>query len=147
MIVTAAVILFGLMFLIPPLQKNIFYILHACTVVLLAYWCETHYFRASVFGFKTLLLVLAVHFVFINLYTFIAYWKDKKAARNGQWRIPERDLHLLEILGGWSGALLGQKILHHKNRKQTYQIIFWLVPILQMGAIIIILQYLGLLHI
>ena len=147
MVLTFAVILFGMLFLIPPLQKNMFYILHACTVVLLAYWVETHYFRTSVFSAKTLLLFLCVHFIFINIYTFLAYWKDKRAAINGQWRIPERDLHWLELLGGWSGALIGQKLLHHKNRKQTYQMVFWLVPFIQGAFVVLALQYLGLLHI
>ena len=35
-----------------------FYILHACSVVMLAYWVETHYFRTSVFSAKTLLCQL-----------------------------------------------------------------------------------------
>lgn len=147
MVLTASVILFGMLFLIPPLQKNVFYILHSCTVVLLAYWVETHYFKVSAFSVKTLLLFAAVHFVFINIYTFFAYWRDKKAAQNGQWRIPERDLHWLELLGGWSGALLGQKLLHHKNRKKSYQVVFWVVPLAQIAFIVLVLQYLGLLHI
>ena len=147
MVITSAVVLFGLLFLLPPLQKNMFYILHACSIVMLSYWIETHYFKVSAFSAKTLLLLLAVHFIFINLWTFIAYGRDKKAARNGQWRIPEKDLHWLELLGGWSGAFLGQKIWHHKTRKQSYQTIFWLVPIVQIGFIVIVLQYLGVWHI
>ena len=147
MVLTFAVILFGVLFLIPPLQRNMFYILHACTMVLSAYWTETHYFRTSAFSFKTVLLFVAVHFVFINIFTFLAYWKDKRAAQSGQWRIPEKDLHWLELLGGWTGALLGQKLLHHKNRKKSYQLVFWLVPVIQVLFVIIALQYLGLLHI
>ena len=147
MVVTFSVILFGLLFLIPALQKNAFYILHSCVVVILAYWVENHYFKASIFTTKTILLFLVVHFIFINVFTFLAYWKDKRAAIKGEWRIPERDLHMLEVLGGWSGALIGQKVLHHKNRKKSYQFIFWLVPLLQISFIIFVLQYLGLLHI
>lgn len=147
MVLTFSVILFGALLVLRSLQKNVFYILHSCTMVLLAYWVETHYFRTSVFTFKTLLLFLAVHFIFINIFTFCAYWKDKRAAINGQWRIPEKDLHMLELLGGWTGALLGQKILHHKNRKKSYQFVFWLVPIFQILFVIIALQYLGVFHI
>lgn len=147
MTLTSAVVLFGILLFLPPLRRNMFYMLHACTIVLLAHWVETHYFKVSSFSSKTLLLLLAVHFVFINIFTFLAYWKDKRAAVNGQWRIPEKDLHMLELLGGWSGALLGQKILHHKNRKQSYQFVFWLVPLVQLSFILVVLQYLGLLHI
>lgn len=48
MVITYSVILIGLLFLIRPLQKNSFYILHAALVILAAYYIETHYFRASV---------------------------------------------------------------------------------------------------
>ena len=47
MVITYSVILIGLLFLIRPLQKNSFYILHAALVILAAYYIETHYFRAS----------------------------------------------------------------------------------------------------
>ena len=46
MVITYSVILIGLLFLIRPLQKNSFYILHAALVILAAYYIETHYFRA-----------------------------------------------------------------------------------------------------
>ena len=147
MTLTFAVIFICMAILIPPLKKNTFFILHASVLILLSYWIETHYFKCTPFAGKTLLLCLAIHFISINIFTFLAYWKDKNAAVNGEWRIPERDLHILEILGGWTGALIGQKILHHKNRKKSYQALFWLVPILQIGFILVVLQYLGLLHI
>lgn len=147
MVLTAGVILFGLLFLLPPLRKNMFFILHCCTVVLFVYWVEHTYFRVTPFSAKTLLLFLVIQFVFINIFAFLAYWKDKRAAVRGEWRIPERDLHWLEVLGGWSGALLAQKLLHHKNRKHTYQIVFWLVPLVQAAFVLVVLQYLGLLHI
>jgi hypothetical protein len=32
---------------------------------------------------------------------------------------------MFEMLGGWSGSLLGQRTFHHKTRKLTYQGVFW----------------------
>ena len=104
MVITYSVILIGLLFLIRPLQKNSFYILHAALVILAAYYIETHYFRASVFGAKTLLLFVVFQFVSINVVTVLAYWVDKRAAVRGAWRVPEINLHTLEFLGGWRGA-------------------------------------------
>jgi len=57
--------------------------------------------------------------------TFIAYGHDKMAAKNNRWRTPETSLHLLALLGGWPGALLAQKILRHKSRKQPFLTVFW----------------------
>ena len=36
-------------------------------------------------------------------------------------------MHLLEILGGWPGALLAQRRLRHKCCKGSYQVMFWLI--------------------
>lgn len=144
MVITYSVILIGLLALIRPLQKNSFYILHAAMVILAAYYVETHYFRASVFGTKTLLLFLVFHAISVNITTFFAYFVDKRAAIRHAWRVPENTLHILEFLGGWLGALLAQKIFHHKTSKKSFQRIFWLMIVLEFVAIWIILQYLGL---
>lgn len=144
MVITYSAILIGLLFLIRPLQKNSFYILHAAIVILTAYYIETHYFRASVFGPKTLLLFIVFQFISINIVTIFAYWVDKRAAVRGAWRVPEINLHTLEFLGGWSGALFAQKFFRHKNKKKSYQSMFWVVLIMQAAAILVILKFLGL---
>jgi uncharacterized membrane protein YsdA (DUF1294 family) len=56
-----------------------------------------------------------------SLVTFAVYAFDKSAARNQRWRTSERTLHLLALAGGWPGAVIAQKMLHHKNRKQPFQ--------------------------
>jgi uncharacterized membrane protein YsdA (DUF1294 family) len=61
-----------------------------------------------------------------NFVTFFVYAFDKSAAKKGQWRISEKNLHLLALLGGWLGAFLAQKILRHKTQKQPFRAIFWL---------------------
>ena len=59
--------------------------------------------------------------------TFLAYMRDKSAAVDSRRRVPESTLHLLELAGGWPGALLAQRVLRHKNSKPQYQRAFWLV--------------------
>lgn len=144
MVITFTAILIGLLALARPLQKNSFYILHAGMVILAAYYVETHYFKASPFGSKTVLLFLVFHAVSINITTFVAYFIDKRAAVRHAWRVPENTLHMLEFLGGWLGALLAQKIFHHKTAKKSFRNMFWLMIFLEFLAIIIILKYLKL---
>ncbi|MDF3932346.1 DUF1294 domain-containing protein [Pseudomonas citronellolis] len=63
----------------------------------------------------------------LSLAAFYAYWRDKRSAEQGAWRTPEQTLHLLELLGGWPGALLAQRVFRHKTRKASYQIVFWVI--------------------
>ena len=61
----------------------------------------------------------------LSVICFAVYARDKRRARQGQWRTSEGTLHLLELAGGWPGGLLAQITLRHKNRKPAYQAVFW----------------------
>lgn len=68
-------------------------------------------------------LLLGVYLV-VSLVALGFYWYDKRMARDGKMRIPEKTLHLLEALGGWPGALLAQQWFRHKTQKQPFQNVF-----------------------
>ena len=145
MVITFSTILLGLLALIRPLQRNRFFILNSALIIGAAYFIETHYFTASVFSYKTIMLFLVFQLISINVVTFIAYGVDKRAAVRGNWRVPEIQLHTLEFLGGWSGALLAQRLFRHKTKKRSYQSMFWFILLMQAAAVYVILRYLGLL--
>lgn len=63
----------------------------------------------------------------ISLLTFAVYAFDKRRAVKEGERTPETMLHLLELIGGWPGAFLGQRLLRHKSAKISYQFVFWLI--------------------
>jgi len=65
----------------------------------------------------------------LSLIAFLAYALDKRAARHGERRIPERHLHLLALAGGWPGAWLAQQSLRHKTRKPGFQAVFFALAI------------------
>ena len=69
---------------------------------------------------------LGVSMLALSLSTMILYAWDKRKARQGGWRVPEKRLHLLSLLGGWPGALLAQRMLRHKTVKTRFRIVFWL---------------------
>ena len=66
--------------------------------------------------------------------TFAFYAWDKRAARLDRRRVPERTLHLLELLGGWPGGLLGMRLLHHKRQKTAYRVVFWIIVAAHLSA-------------
>ena len=75
-------------------------------------------------------LVLVMSFA-----TFLAYGRDKGQAVIGGRRIPERTLHLMAFLGGWPGAILGQRQFRHKTQKTSFRIVFWLVLVLHVAVV------------
>lgn len=75
--------------------------------------------------------VLAVYVVF-SAVTLLVYRSDKARAENGTWRTPEKVLHMLELAGGWPGALIAQWRYRHKTRKVSYQISFWLIVVVNL---------------
>jgi uncharacterized membrane protein YsdA (DUF1294 family) len=60
----------------------------------------------------------------LSVMAFAMHAFDKQAAIRGRRRIPEARLHLVEILGGWPGALLAMTLLRHKVRKGPYVFAF-----------------------
>ncbi len=71
---------------------------------------------------------------------FLAYARDKSAARNDRWRTPESTLHIFGLIGGWPGALVAQGLLHHKSKKQSFQIVFWVTVIANCSVLIWLLS-------
>jgi len=63
----------------------------------------------------------------MSVVTFLAYLMDKRRAVGGTWRIRESMLHLLELGGGWPGALVAQQVLRHKSSKGRYLLVFWAI--------------------
>ena len=63
--------------------------------------------------------IIALYFI-VSIVTYIAYAIDKSAARAGRWRTSEATLQLMSLFGGWPGALLAQRTLHHKSRKKNF---------------------------
>jgi uncharacterized membrane protein YsdA (DUF1294 family) len=85
----------------------------------------------------TLPLILWLHWswlwawlVGINTATFLLYGYDKASAGGGR-RVPETVLHGAELLGGTPAALVAQRLFHHKTRKTSYQMRFWLIVAVQ----------------
>ena len=69
--------------------------------------------------------VLTVWLIVINLAAFAVYGVDKSRARRGAWRVPEKTLFLLPLLGGSIGALLGMRVFHHKTKHWSF---VWGIP-------------------
>ncbi len=78
--------------------------------------------------------VVAAYFV-LSVLSYLMYWEDKGAAQNGSRRTPEGRLHLVDLFGGWPGALIAQQQFRHKTLKQAFQTVFWITVLLNLVAV------------
>lgn len=74
---------------------------------------------------------LWLYLLAINAFTAFLYWFDKRAARNGGWRVSEAMLLGVGFAGGTVAAFVAQRAFRHKNRKTRFQLAFWAVTAVQ----------------
>ncbi len=63
---------------------------------------------------------LWLYLIAANIAAFAAFGYDKRRAVAGEWRVSERDLLLLALLGGSAGAWAGRRVFRHKTRKAGF---------------------------
>ena len=78
--------------------------------------------------------VIVLYLLLINLALFAAMGIDKYKARHGLWRIPEKRLFALAILGGSVGGILGMRVFHHKTRHNSFRYGFPAILVVQLLA-------------
>lgn len=69
---------------------------------------------------KGLFTVCLIAEILMSLVSFCAYAYDKRQAKAGGWRVPERTLLLLAFAFGAPGALAGMRVMHHKTLKKRF---------------------------
>jgi len=74
--------------------------------------------------------------LFVNLWTMLRFWQDKKRAIAGVRRIPEADLLGLALVGGSPGAFAARQLFRHKTRKQPFSTQLILIAAIQAGVAI-----------
>ena len=72
-------------------------------------------------------MYVAGAYALMSLITFFVYGFDKRRARLGGSRVPERTLHVLELLGGWPGALGAMRVFRHKTQKRSFRLVFFAI--------------------
>lgn len=79
--------------------------------------------------------ILLVGYVLLGGLSYLLYTLDKAAAGEGRQRTPESTLHVVDLLGGWPGALVAQQQSRHKTAKASFQWVFWLTVLANVAAV------------
>lgn len=84
--------------------------------------------------------LFSIYFIVINIGTFLVMLEDKKRAINQRFRIPEKVLFLLTILGGSLGIVAAMRFNRHKSNKNSFKITIALIVMLQISLLYIYLK-------
>ena len=108
---------------------------------LLVTYCLWHVFavREGILSRAAVFAGIATAFALNSLFTIWFYKVDKRLAEQQLRRIPEFSLHFWELFCGWPGALYAQRKYHHKWKKTSYMIVFWLYVVLNVLAVLYLL--------
>lgn len=77
------------------------------------------------------------YLVLINIAAFIIYGADKHKAKKGQWRIPEKTLIGVAVLGGSIGAVMGMRLFRHKTKHPKFYIGIPVIILLQIAVVVV----------
>lgn len=78
-----------------------------------------------------------LYIIAVNILAFSFMGIDKRRARAGLRRIPERSLFMTAIAGGVFGIWIGMYTFRHKTRKRAFVVG---VPLLALLFLVIVLQ-------
>ena len=66
--------------------------------------------------------VLTAYLVLVNAAALALMLADKQKARRGVWRISERSLIGIALIGGSIGAIIGMYLFRHKTRHLKFSL-------------------------
>jgi uncharacterized membrane protein YsdA (DUF1294 family) len=85
------------------------------------------------------------YFLFLNVVGLVSMADDKRRAKRNLWRIPERTLFLIALLGGSIGSLAGMYLFRHKTKHPRFVIGMPVILLLQVALICVIVYRKGVL--
>ena len=66
--------------------------------------------------------IILVYLIIVNLAALFLYGLDKKRAKEHAWRISEKALFLIAVIGGAFGALAGMYVFRHKTKHWYFRL-------------------------
>jgi len=85
--------------------------------------------------------ILYIYLGIINFISGFFFYIDKKAAIKDRARIPEKTLHMFELIGGVFANIVLIYLIRHKNQKFSYWIWTWIIFIAWGCLIYFLKQY------
>lgn len=82
-----------------------------------------------------------IYLLIINALSFLLMLIDKQKAKKDRWRIPEKTLIIVALLGGSLGAIAGMKLFRHKTKHPKFSVGLPLILAVQVVLAVVISSY------
>ena len=89
----------------------------------------------------SLLSLSVIYLIVINLIGYFIMYTDKKRAIRHEYRIPEKNLWLIALIGGAVGTTLGMNRFRHKTKHLSFKLGFPFLAVIQVAAVVYIAGY------
>ena len=94
-----------------------------------------HFTNCEVFIMQPAVAIVLVLLALTNLFSFFLMWYDKRCARKGKWRVPEKTLFIACACFGGIGGVLGMNVLRHKTKHWYFK---WFFPLMLIVQIVLL---------
>lgn len=84
--------------------------------------------------------MILIYLIIINALSFLLMLTDKQKAKKDRWRIPEKTLIAVALLGGSLGGIAGMKLFHHKTLHSKFSIGLPVILAVQIVLAVVILS-------
>ena len=91
---------------------------------------------------EPILYAVLSYFAAINLIAALLAVTDKRRARRGGWRIPEKTLLLFGLFGGALGEFTAMLLIRHKTRHLKFMLLLPLFILLHLAAVFAVWYFL-----
>jgi len=82
--------------------------------------------------------IIIGYFVIVNIAGFMSMGIDKAKAIHNKWRIPEKTLFIIAMIGGSIGSIMGMQMFRHKTKHNKFTIGMPAILFVQITLILIV---------
>ena len=87
---------------------------------------------------ENLAVYITAYFIFVNLWATGLTIYDKRAAQKGSWRIKERTLLLIAVIGGSIAMILTMRKIRHKTQHAKFTVGIPVIMVLQIAVAVFV---------
>lgn len=92
---------------------------------------------------RALFIAIAAYIIFMNVWAFSQFGKDKGSAKRKQRRVSEAKLLKICFFGGAAGGLAGMNVFHHKTKHKRFTVGVTVMFIIQLILYSFLLGFMG----